>query len=235
LLAAKQFPAARDQFSAAKSLAPTDPSPYVETALAYAGENQDAAAEKEFAATLQVDPHSTAALDRWAQFLVSRSRRAEAITRTKQYLANSPKDANAHCILGWLYAGDKQYSEAEAEFLQALALDPKSERANLELGNVYRARGDTDQAISQYQKVLAVQPKLAPVQVIVGNLFGNDGQGLAYYTTGSTPFGGAGNSWTSVDPVPVPEPSVLMLALLGLVFTRNRISQGLRQAIRWNY
>jgi hypothetical protein len=32
----------------------------------------------------------------------------------------------------------------------------------------------------------------------------------------------------------MPEPPVYLLALLGIVFTRNRISQGLRQALRWN-
>jgi hypothetical protein len=33
---------------------------------------------------------------------------------------------------------------------------------------------------------------------------------------------------------PVPEPPLYLLALLGIVFTQNRISQGLRQALRWN-
>ena len=41
-----------------------------------------------------------------------------------------------------------------------------------------------------------------------------------------------GSQWQGV---PVPEPPVYMLALLGVFFTRNRISQRLRQAIRWNY
>lgn len=33
----------------------------------------------------------------------------------------------------------------------------------------------------------------------------------------------------------MPEPPVYLLALLGIVFTRNRISQGLRQALRWSH
>jgi hypothetical protein len=32
----------------------------------------------------------------------------------------------------------------------------------------------------------------------------------------------------------MPEPPVYLLALLGIFFTRNRISQGLRQALRWS-
>jgi hypothetical protein len=42
-----------------------------------------------------------------------------------------------------------------------------------------------------------------------------------------------GSSWSN-KPAPVPEPQILWLALVGIVFTRNRISQGLRQALRWN-
>lgn len=36
-------------------------------------------------------------------------------------------------------------------------------------------------------------------------------------------------------PTSVPEPPVYLLALLGIVLTRNRISQGLRQALRWTH
>jgi hypothetical protein len=36
-------------------------------------------------------------------------------------------------------------------------------------------------------------------------------------------------------PTSMPEPPVYLLALLGIVFTRNRISQGLRQALRWSH
>jgi len=56
---------------------------------------------------------------------------------------------------------------------------------------------------------------------------------LASYTSNSC---GAhtdqGNAWNSVQ---VPEPPVYLLALLGVFFTRNRISQGIRQALRWNH
>jgi len=42
-------------------------------------------------------------------------------------------------------------------------------------------------------------------------------------------------SGSTYGPASVPEPPVYLLALLGIVFTRNRISQGLRQALRWTH
>src|SRR5207245_3253863 len=100
LLSTKEFAAAREQFSAAQSLAPNDPLSYVETARAYAGEKKDSSAEKQFAAALRINPHYPAALDQFTQFLVSRNRRAEAISRAKQYLANFSDDATGTLILG---------------------------------------------------------------------------------------------------------------------------------------
>jgi len=147
-------------------------------------EKQDESAEKEFETALQVSPHYTPALDSLSQFLVSRNRRSEAITRTQRFLVDSPNDAGAHLILGWLQAGGKQYTDAEAEFQRAIRLDPRSNQAYLELGNLYWVQGDIDRAIAQYKKLLVLNPKLVAVQVLVGNLYlqNNDlGSARQYY------------------------------------------------------
>jgi Tfp pilus assembly protein PilF len=73
--------------------------------------------------------------------------------------------------LGWLYAGNKQYDDAEPELQQALQLDAKLERAYIELGNLYQARSEPDKAIRQYVNLLSVNPRLTSIQVLVGNLY----------------------------------------------------------------
>jgi hypothetical protein len=54
--------------------------------------------------------------------------------------------------------------------------------------------------------------------------------GCLWCTNGHGQIAGGNSYGTSA----VPEPPVYLLGLLGIVFTRNRISQGFRQALRWN-
>ncbi len=63
-----------------------------------------------------------------------------------------------HVSLGLIYHKDKQYSEAQKEFLDALSADPSNTSARYYLGNTLRATGQPEQALIQYQKALELSP-----------------------------------------------------------------------------
>jgi hypothetical protein len=71
---------------------------------------------------------------------------------------------------------------------------------------------------------------------ILFGIYGTNGQGGVYDPNGSFQqfVGGGGDSWKSSAVKSVPEPSILWLMLIGVLFTPNRISRGFLQAIRWN-
>lgn len=76
-----------------------------------------------------------------------------------------------HVNLGLIYHKDKQYSEAQKEFLDALSSDPSNTSAHYYLGNTLRATGQPEQAIVQYQKALELSPD---------NVFVVNGLAMAY-------------------------------------------------------
>ncbi len=63
-----------------------------------------------------------------------------------------------HVNLGLIYHKDKQYSQAQKEFLDALSADPANTSARYYLGNTLRATGQPEQALIQYQKALELSP-----------------------------------------------------------------------------
>jgi choline-sulfatase len=63
-----------------------------------------------------------------------------------------------HVNLGLIYHKDKQYSQAQKEFLDALSADPSNTSAHYYLANTLRATGQHEQALIQYQKALELSP-----------------------------------------------------------------------------
>ncbi|MCI0617498.1 sulfatase-like hydrolase/transferase, partial [bacterium] len=63
-----------------------------------------------------------------------------------------------HVNLGLIYHKDKQYSQAQKEFLDALSADPSNTSAHYYLANTLRATGQHEQALIQYQKALQLSP-----------------------------------------------------------------------------
>jgi choline-sulfatase len=63
-----------------------------------------------------------------------------------------------HVNLGLIYHKDKQYTQAQKEFLDALSTDPSNTSAHYYLANTLRASGRHEQALIQYQKALELSP-----------------------------------------------------------------------------
>lgn len=78
----------------------------------------------------------------WALGLVRADRFDDAQERVEAALRADPNLADAHELLGGLFARKRRLSEAAREYRTTLALQPDSGRAHLRLGNVLAAQGD---------------------------------------------------------------------------------------------
>jgi predicted CXXCH cytochrome family protein len=78
----------------------------------------------------------------FALALVRADRYDEAQERVEAAVRTDPNLADAHQLLGGLFARKQQLPEAAREYRRAIELQPGSSRAHLQLGNVLAAQGD---------------------------------------------------------------------------------------------
>ncbi len=167
---------ARANALAARNIAPKDPRPVVNLALADAMEKKWPQAESEFQNALSLDPHSLPALTQFAGYWVQRGQPNRAIALTKQFVDANPADAGAHALLGSLALAAKQNDLAAAELQQASRLDPKLVEPHVLLGQLYQRQNQLVPAIKEYEAALAQQPKSAFLETAVANLYSNLGK-----------------------------------------------------------
>lgn len=93
-------------------------------AVALAETGQFADAEREFRATLALDPNDWEALSGLGNVLHATARTEDAIAMHRAAIAKNPAYAGAHYNLGFVLFGLGKIPEAEAELREALRLDP---------------------------------------------------------------------------------------------------------------
>jgi tetratricopeptide (TPR) repeat protein len=167
---------ARANALAARNIAPKDPGPVVDLALADAMEKKWAQAESEFSAALSEDPHSLPALTQFSNYWMQRGQPARAMALVKQFLASYPGDAQGHALLGSLALADKQNELAAGELEQACKLDPELVQPHVLLGQLYQRQNQLGPAIQQYEAALAQQSTSAYLQTAVANLYSDLGK-----------------------------------------------------------
>jgi cellulose synthase operon protein C len=171
LLRNKEFPAAAQEAAQAQQLAPDNPWTHVQMAEVLAGEKKNGEAEKEFEATLAMQPQFPEGLGQLINFLVATNQQPKALARAGRYLQSYPNDAVGHAILGSLYMQLKQYANATPELERAIDLDPKLFEVYLQLGQAYQQLHEMDAAIARYQSALALRPNLPVVLTMLGNCY----------------------------------------------------------------
>jgi tetratricopeptide (TPR) repeat protein len=167
---------ARANALVARNLAPKDPRPVVNLAVADAMEKKWTQAESEFATALSNDPHSLSALAQFAGYWVQRGQPNRAIALTKQFVDANPADAGAHALLGSLALANKQNDLAATELQQASRLNPKLVEPHVLLGQLYQRRNLAAQALQEYEAALVQQPKSALLETVVADLYSNIGK-----------------------------------------------------------
>jgi hypothetical protein len=85
-------------------------------------------------------------------------------------IADNPRDAVAHNLLGMVLHQTGDLAGALSEIEQALVLDPTYAQAFNNRGIVRQAQGETGAAIEDYRRAIALKPDFAKAQVNLGSV-----------------------------------------------------------------
>jgi arylsulfatase A-like enzyme/tetratricopeptide (TPR) repeat protein len=116
----------------------------------------------------------------------NRLRRAAEAVRTRRFtdalpilravIAEEPKNAFAHMLLGSTHLGMRQYSRAIEELEAYLALAPTSAQAHQWIAVAYANLGDRTQALREAGGALAIDPHLSDARVLRAGLLSGLGR-----------------------------------------------------------
>jgi tetratricopeptide (TPR) repeat protein len=120
-------------------------------------------AEKEYQATLRIDPSYMKVYVNMASLLMSKSKLDEAKKYYDRAIQLDPNSGEVHAGYAYLLERLGRADEARAEYENAIRVTPKKSAARLfyTYGAFLDKRGELDGAIAQYQSALEVDPNLA--------------------------------------------------------------------------
>jgi tetratricopeptide (TPR) repeat protein len=93
-----------------------------------------------------------------AQFFAFIKRYDAAIARYRQLVAIDPKRQDIWRAMGFLYAEQKDPTNAINAFREAIKLDPADFTTRFNLGFIHHERGEHDAAIEQFTEVVRLSP-----------------------------------------------------------------------------
>jgi tetratricopeptide (TPR) repeat protein len=166
----KNATAARQDFEAARQIAPNDPGVYNSLALVSMAENKPQDALASFENALRVDATNFVALNGIISLYARSNELDKAHARVDQALSSYPNIAWLHFLKGQTYRVQNNGSAAEAEYRRALELDPNYLPAYSSLAEMFIAGKQEDRAIAEYKKILAIRPDNATVYTLIGML-----------------------------------------------------------------
>ena len=166
----RNLPAARQDYEAAKSIAPQDPVVYNSLALVAFAENKPQDAISSFEAALNVDATNFDALNGLMTLYARNKEFDKAQARIDQALSSYPNMASLHYLKAQVFGYQQNMQMMEAEFNKALELDQNYLPAYSALAALYIQSNQQDRAIAQYQKVISLRPENATPYVLIGML-----------------------------------------------------------------
>jgi tetratricopeptide (TPR) repeat protein len=166
----KNLPAARQDFEAARQIAPGDPAVYNSLALVAVEENKTDEALASFENALRVDATNFTALNGLLTIHVRNKEIDKAHARLDQLLGTYPNSAVLHYFKGQAYGIQGNASAAEAEFRKSLELDPNYIASYSALGALFTNLKQEDRAIAEYKRILAIRPDNSTVYTLIGML-----------------------------------------------------------------
>lgn len=169
-LQTRNFGAARQDFEAARQIAPSDPNVYNNLALVALGENRPADALASFENALRVDATNYVALNGIITQYARTQELDKAHSRVDQALNAYPNVAWLHYLKGQVYGYQNDGQGAEAAFRKALEIDPNYLPAYSSLAALFINSKQEDRAIAEYKKILAIRPDNATVYTLIGML-----------------------------------------------------------------
>src|SRR6185369_17154151 len=150
----KNLPAARQDYEAAKSMAPQDPVVYNSLALISLAENKQPEAISSFEAALNVDATNFDALNGLITVYARNKELDKAHAQVDKALGSYPNMASLHYLKAQVFGYQQNTQMMEAELNKALELDQNYIPAYSALAALYIQSNQQDRAIAQYQKVI---------------------------------------------------------------------------------
>jgi len=166
----RNLPAARQDYEAAKSIAPKDPVVYNSLALIALAENKTPDAISSFETALSVDATNFDALNGLITLYARNKEFDKAQARIDQTLGSYPNMASLHYLKGQVFGYQQNSQMMEAELNKAMELDPNYLPAYSSLAALYIQSNQQDRAIAQYQKVISLRPENSTPYVLIGML-----------------------------------------------------------------
>lgn len=166
----RDFAAARQDFEAARQIAPNDPNVYNNLALVSVGENKREDAMAAFENALRVDATNFVALSGIITQYAQTKEFDKAQSRVDQALSAYPNVSWLHYLKGQIYAFQGNGSAAEGEYRRSLEIDPNYLPAYSSLAALFINSNQQDRAIAEYKKILEIRPDNATVYTLIGML-----------------------------------------------------------------
>jgi len=166
----KNLPAARQDYEAAKNIAPQDPVVYNSLALIAFAENKPQDALTSFETALKVDATNFDALNGLMTLYARNKEFDKAQARIDQALGSYPNMASLHYLKAQVFGYQQNTQMMEAELNKSLELDANYLPAYSALAALYIQSNQQDRAIAQYQKVISLRPENATPYVLIGML-----------------------------------------------------------------
>jgi tetratricopeptide (TPR) repeat protein len=102
--------------------------------------------------------------------LIAKGKRNEAVAVLKQILKATPRNGEAHLLLGSILSESGNSEEAIRELTEATRLMPRYAMAHNELGQAFSTAGQAGPARAAFEKAVALDPTFAQAQENLGRL-----------------------------------------------------------------
>ena len=166
----KNVAAARQDFEAARAIAPSDPVVYNSLALASLAENNTQDAITAFETALKVDATNFDALNGLITLYAKTQQVDKAHAQIDKALGAYPNIAALHYLKAQVYGYQQNGQMVQAELNRAIELDPNYLAAYSALASLYINTKQQDLAIAEYQKIIARRPDNATPYTLIGIL-----------------------------------------------------------------
>ena len=166
----KNTAGARQDFEAAKAIAPKDPVIYNNLALVSLAENKLQDAISSFENALNVDATNFDALNGLITLYANTKQLDKAHARIDRGLGAYPNVASLHYLKALVYGYEPNGQAAEAELRRTIDLDPNYVAAYSALANLYIRSKQEDRAIAEYQKIMSLRPENSTPYTMIGIL-----------------------------------------------------------------
>lgn len=166
----KNLVGARQDFEAARLIAPNDPGVHNSLAAVSLNENKPEDAVASYENALKVDATNFAALSGLLNLYVRTQDFSKAHGRIDQALSSYPNNASLHYLKAQVYNAQNNAQSAEAELRKTLEIDPNYIAAYSALGALFITSKQEDRAIAEFKKILEIRPDNSTAYTLIGML-----------------------------------------------------------------